>query len=388
MTIPDEAEIAIVGGGISGTSIAHSLSKRGMDDVIVLEKETLGSGSTGRSAGVIETQFLDEFEIEIRAKSMELFEEIFRDSRAEFHRVGYMRLLTDPDYEETYRKSVEIQTRHGIDDARFIDVSEIEALVPDLNVSDVHGALWGPSDGYADPYTVTQVYAERARERGVAVETGVEVTGVRTKGTAVAGLETTEGTIDCDVVVNAAGPCAPRFAEMVDLDIEAAPYRRQLLVAQPGDGESFGYTVPMVMEYTPAGTKPGLYFRDEGGEQLVMGLHQEASSDEEPTDPNRYKQSYDEELALAVFDLLDHRAPAFTDLDIVDGWAGIYTITPDTKPIIDEHPDLANYFVAAGFSGKGFQVGPMTGEIMADLILGDTPPVMDDISPVRLNRFE
>ncbi|WP_408960312.1 NAD(P)/FAD-dependent oxidoreductase [Natrinema sp. 74] len=388
MAVPDSAEIVIVGGGITGVSIANNLAKQGQTDIVLLEKKQLASASTGRSAGVIETQFMTEFDVEIRAQAVAEFERLAQETRAEFNQVGYARLLMDPEEEETYRKSIRIQRRYGIDDARYVEGDELQELVPDMNTEDVHGAIFGPSDGYADPYTITQVYAERAQERGVDIRTGVEAETVVTRGGDIKAIETSDGRIECTSVVNAAGPWAPQFAEDVDLDLPAAPYRRQVLVAEPPADFELGYTVPMVMEYTPAGSKPGLYFRDEGGEQAMMGLHQEVSEDEQPADPDIYEKSHDQEFALDVFDLIDHRVPEFTDFKIANGWAGIYTITPDTEPIIDRHPDLPEYYIAAGFSGKGFQIGPMVGRIVADLILDGGTDTVSDLGPVALDRFE
>lgn len=378
----------VVGGGITGVSTANALAKAGVDDVVLLEKRSLASASTGRSAGIVETQYFSDFDVELRAQSLREFERLSTETRAEFNQVGYVRLLMDPADEEQFRESVQIQHRHGVDDARFLEPAELEAVVPDLNVSDVYGAIYGPNDGYADPHTITQIYAERARKRGATVRTGVAAESVVVDGDAVHAVETTEGRIDCETVVNAAGPWAPQFAEGVGLDLPAAPYRRQILVAEPPEGTNPGYTVPTVMEYTPAGSKPGLYFRDEGGDQMILGLHQEVGAEEEPVDPDRYQTDYDEDVALEIFGLLDYRAPSFADYGVVNGWSGLYTITPDTQPIIDHHPTVEGYFVAAGFSGKGFQIGPVVGEIVADLVLDGETEVVSDLGPVRLDRFE
>jgi sarcosine oxidase subunit beta len=378
----------VVGGGIIGVSTANALTRAGMDDVVVLEKRSLASGSTGRSAGIVETQYFSEFDVELRAQSLREFERLATETRAEFDQVGYVRLLMDPADEERFRESIRTQHRHGVDDARFLEPAELETVVPDLNATDVYGAIYGPSDGYADPHTITQIYAERARERGATVRTGVAAESVVVDGNTVQAVETSDGRIDCEAVVNAAGPWAPQFAEGVGLDLPAAPYRRQILVAEPPEAETLGYAVPTVMEYTPAGSKPGLYFRDEGGDQVILGLHQEVGAEEEPADPDRYRTDYDEDVALEIFDLLDHRAPSFADFGVVNGWSGLYTITPDTQPIIDQHPTIEGYFLAAGFSGKGFQIGPPVGEIVADLVLDGETDVVSDLEPVRLDRFE
>ena len=388
MTVPERAAVVVVGGGITGVSVANSLTKAGMDDVVLLEKRSLASASTGRSAGIVETQYFTDFDVEIRAQSLREFERLAAETRAEFTQVGYLRLLMDPADEARYRESIRVQRRHGIDDARYLEPAEIEALVPDLNVADVHGGIYGPSDGYADPYTITQLYAERARDRGAQIHTGVAAESVLVEGEAVRAVETSEGTIECETVVNAAGPWAPTFAEGVGLDLPAAPYRRQILVAEPPAGADLEYTVPTVMEYTPGGSNPGLYFRDEGDEQVILGLHQEVGTEETPADPDRYRTEYDESVALEIFDLLAHRAPAFADFGVVNGWSGLYTITPDTQPIVDRHPTVAGYYVAAGFSGKGFQIGPAIGEIVADLVLEGETDVVSDLAPMKLDRFD
>lgn len=384
MTIPS-ASIVIIGGGITGVSIAESLAKRGETDVAVLEKDHLAAGSTGKSAGVIETQYLSEFDIELRAKSIQEFKRLASETRADFHQIGYIRLLANPEGEEQFRESIRIQQRYGVDDAKYLSADEVAELVPDLNMSDIHGAIYGPSDGYADPHTMAQVLAERASERGVHVLTGTEVVDVVTSGSQVRAVETSKGRITCDIIVNAAGPWAARLAKQVGLEIPAAPYRRQILVAEAED--SLNYTIPMVMEYTPKGNKPGLYFRQEGDEQVLMGLHREVGADESPVNPDRYDQSFDESFALDVFESLDQRAPRFTEFSVRNGWSGVYTITPDTEPIVDRHPNLDGYYIATGFSGKGFQLAPIVGDIVADLVLEGRPKIVDDISTIGLERF-
>ncbi|WP_335998888.1 NAD(P)/FAD-dependent oxidoreductase [Halorientalis halophila] len=384
----DHASIVVVGGGIIGVSIANALTKAGVEDVLVLEKDSLASGSTGRSAGVIETQYFTDFDVAIRAYSLRAFERVADETRAEFPQVGYVRLLMDPDDEERFRESIRIQRRHGVDDARFLDPSEVATVVPDLNVEDVHGAIYGPSDGYADPYTMTQIFAERARTNGATVHTGVAAESVAVDDGEVRAVETSEGRVECETVVNAAGPWAPRLAAQTGLELPAAPYRRQVIVAEPPEEDAPDYTIPTVMEYVPGGSKAGVYFRGEGANQVLLGLHQEVGTDEEPSDPDRYSTDYDESVVLEISDLLDHRAPAFSDLSVVNGWSGLYTITPDTQPIIDTHPSIDGYVLAAGFSGKGFQIGPAVGEIVSDLVLDGETDLVPDLSPVSLSRFE
>jgi sarcosine oxidase subunit beta len=384
-----QPRVAVVGGGISGTSIANSLAERGVDDVVLLERDSIASGTTGRSSGVFETQYFDAFDVELRAKANERFAQLETETRARFHRVGYVRLLLDPADREHFERGVRLQHEYGIDDAQFLSPEEVTDLVPDVTVEDVHGAMYGPNDGYADPSTLAQIYAKRAMDRGADVRTGVEVTGIATADERVTGVETSDGHVSCDVVVNAAGAWSPRLAADVGLDIPVAAYRRQVLVAEPPP--NLEYTVPMTIESRIENPKPGVYARDETGESLLFGYFTDDEwndPEETPADPDNHAKGYDIDYATMLLERLEHRFPRFADCEISGGWSGLHITSADGQPILDEHPDLDGYFLATGFSGKGFQISPMTGELITDLIVHGEPRVMDTMEKFRLDRFD
>lgn len=381
--------VVVVGAGISGTSIANSLTKRGVEDVTLVDKQNVASGTTGRSVGVIETQYFSEFEVALRAKCNEVFEDLARETHAEIERCGYVRLLLDETDRRAFERGIELQHAHGIDDACMLSTDEVADLVPELNTADVRGAMYGPSDGYADPATFAQLFARRARGRGATLLTGTTVTGVRTECGAVTGVRTENGTLDCDVVVNAAGPWSPRLARDAGLEIPVAAFRRQVLVAEPPGG--LPYTVPMVIESRLANEQPGVYFRDEGGDALLLGYFSDdeySDPDENPANPDDYSQRYDQSFALKLQERLEHRAPEFAEFPVTNGWAGLHITSADGKPIVDRHPDVDGYYLATGFSGTGFQIAPMTGELMADLIVHGEPRVLDHMKPFRISRFD
>jgi len=387
----DPGSVVVVGAGISGTSIANSLTKRGIEDVTLVDKQNVASGTTGSSVGVIETQYSSEFDVALRAKCNEVFDQLESDTVAEIKRCGYVRLLLDEADRDTYERGIEIQHEHGIDDACMLSTDEVADLVPELNTEDVLGAMYGPSDGYADPSTFAQVFSRQAQERGATFLTNTTVTGIETNDGAVTGVETDDGTLDCDVVVNAAGPWSPRLARDVGLNIPVAAFRRQVLVAEPPDGRDLEYTVPMVIESRLADKRPGIYFRDEVGEALLLGYFSDDEwndPDEVPADPGNYSKTYDQSFALKILEQLEHRAPDFADFPITNGWAGLHITSADGEPILDRHPNLDGYYLATGFSGKGFQISPMTGELVTDLILHGEPRAMDHMEPYRLARFD
>jgi len=175
----------------------------------------------------------------------------------------------------------------------------------------------------------------------------------------------------------------------IDLPVEA--YRRQVLVAEPPEGEELEYTVPMVIESRIDDKQPGIYVRDELGDALILSYFTDDEwndETEDPADPDSYDRGYDEEFALNVLDEVEHRAPRFAEFPITNGWAGLHITSADGQPILDRHPELEGYFVATGFSGKGFQIAPMTGELMADLVMYGEPQAMDHMEPYRLARFD
>jgi glycine/D-amino acid oxidase-like deaminating enzyme len=235
------------------------------------------------------------------------------------------------------------------------------------------------------------VFARRAQKQGATFLTNTTVTGVKTENGTVTGVETEDGILDCDVVVNAAGPWSPRLAQDVGLDIPVAAFRRQVLVAEPPNGRKLEHTVPMVIESRLTNKRPGIYFRDEIGEGLLLGYFSDDEwndPDEVPVDPDDYSRNYDQSFALKILEQLEHRAPEFADFPVTNGWAGLHITSADGEPILDRHPNLDGYYLATGFSGKGFQISPMTGELITDLILHGEPRAMGHLEPYRLERFD
>lgn len=328
-----------------------------------------------------------EFEVEALSKSKRIIRDLAERTKAQYYPIGYLRLLLDPQYKDVYKKSIPIQRSYGVEDSIYLESDQVSDIIPDVNTADVHGALYGPSDGYTDPETLTQVYAKLAQENGVTIRTGVEVTDVKTKHGRVDAVETTDGTVDCDVVVNAAGGWAPVLADMVDLDLPAAPYRRQVVIGKPDT--DLDYTMPAVMAYTPETKDQGVYFRDDKSGKLFLSLHKDVGEEEAPIDDlDHFDYDHDMAFVLDLTDAIEQRIPEIADFSIINGYACFYTITPDSQPIVDAHPDLEGYYVTTGMSGKGIELSPIMGALTADLVIDGEPKAMANISPFRLARFE
>jgi sarcosine oxidase, subunit beta len=378
--------IVVIGGGAIGASCFAHLVERGERDVLLVEQAGFASGSTGRSAAVVETQYLARDKIALCARSMGLFLRLERERGLPFAHHGYLRLGHTAEDVERFHASVAIQREHGITDAVVLDPSDVARRFPALRVDDLSGALFGPSDGYIDPVRYCELLVQQGRDGGGRVLTGRRVTSIRLAQGRVAGVEAGGETIACQAVVNAAGAWARQVGEMAGVGIPIGGYRRQLVVFEPA--EPFAAPLPMVMDYTPGVEREGLYFRDDTSRRLVAGLHWEGYGDwERPEDPDQYRHDADWEYSARVAELMGTRYRDAGRLSVTGGWAGLYPLTPDSLPIVGEAATVPGFWNSVGGGGVGLQTSPALGAIVADLLTKGQTDVLPDLTPYRLERF-
>ncbi len=373
--LPKIADIVIIGGGCMGTSTAYYLAQRGAKNVVLLERERfLGMGSTGRNAGGVRYQFSTEVNIRLSIFSLEVishFEELFGMSAA-YNPIGYMFLLTTPAEVATFKANVALQNRVGVPWVRYLEPKEIAEIAPLVNLENVIGGTLCTRDGLADPNTITQGFAKSASQLGAKVETETTVTAIKTDHGRVSAVVTNRGEIATHAVVNCAGPWAAQIGKMVKLDIPIAPVRRQFFTtdALAGLPRDHVFTIEF-------GTS--LYFHPEGP-GLLVGM---SNADEKPGDTC----AIDEEFHLKMLERALYRFPLLEHARVAKQMAGLYEVTPDDEPIIGQARALPGLYIAAGFSGHGFQHSPATGKVMSELILDGAAKTVD-ISMLDLERFE
>jgi sarcosine oxidase subunit beta len=379
-------KVVVIGGGAIGASTFYHLAGRPGLDVLLVEQAGFASGSTGRSAAVVETQYLDADKIALCAWSMRLFRRLEREHGLPFVHHGYLRLGHTPDDVRRFERSVAIQREHGVTDAVCLEPAEATRRFPMLRLDDVSGALLGPSDGHVDPVRYCELLVELGRARGGQVLAGRRVTGLRQAGPRVTGVEVDGETIGCDAVVNAGGAWARRLAAMAGLELPVDGYRRQLVVFEPP--EAFPEPVPMVMDYTPGVEREGLYFRDDTARRLIAGLHWEIHGDwERPDDPDAFKADPDWDYVARCAELLGERFRDAARLRSAGGWSGLYPLTPDSLPILGPAPGVTGFHNAVGGGGVGLQLSPALGAITADLLVRGETDVLANLAPYRLERF-
>src|SRR5438046_178891 len=260
MGLPRSASAVIIGGGVVGCSIAYHLARRGARDVVVLERESVGGGTTSKAAGGIRVQFAHEPEVGVSPEAIQVFERFKDECGADpgYTKIGYLYLLAEPRQLRAFETRIALQRRLGAD-VRVLTPDDAKRLVPALRVDDLVAGVWGPQDGMAGPAEVTNAYARRARELGARIVEGVEVRAIDLKTRRV---RTSDGDIEARVIVNAAGPRAARVGRMVGVDIAVHPRRRHIFFTEP---------FPEIAGPTPLTTDrgSGMYFRKEM-EQLLI----------------------------------------------------------------------------------------------------------------------
>ncbi|WP_423746229.1 FAD-binding oxidoreductase (plasmid) [Haladaptatus sp. SPP-AMP-3] len=368
--------VVVVGGGIVGCSSAYYLSERGAD-VVLCERSNIGAGSTERSAGGIRAQFSTPVNVALSRASMRVwdrFEEEF-DADIALRRSGYLFLVRDEDSGDELAETVAMQNEQGVP-SELLTPEEAREVCPGLRADLFRAATYSPNDGFADPHLALQAFAARAREVGTDVRTGVEVTDVLGDAGGVTGVETTDGTVDADFVVNAAGPWASSVAEMAGLDLPISPERRQMAVVNPET--PVAESVPLTIDLDT-----GSYFRPEREGAALVGGH---FGGDTTADPNAFDQTTDLDWTIEAVEKASDWTTYFgPESRIRRGWAGLYAVTPDHHPIIEE--TVPGFVNAVGFSGHGFQHAPATGQLVTELVF-DGEPSLVDVSGLDADRFE
>jgi len=365
------ADIVIIGGGIMGTSAAYYLAKRGASDVVLVEKDLLVQATTGLSVGGIRQQFSHPANIRLSQHSLR----VFKNFKAEFgvdiyfRAAGYLFLAQKETTWNDFLSSVDTQRQMNVP-VEVLSPEEIKHRWPYLRVDDLKGGTFGPEDGYADPYLVAMGFADQARRLGVHMEEKTEVTGIRVKNGRVEGVETSGGSISTPVVVDVAGPWGGEVARMAGINIPVKPFRRQVFATSPFD--AIPKPVPMVIDQDVT-----FYFRGEEP-NILMGMS-------DPDEPSSFHTHVDRDFMERVTEAAVFRAPILEKAEIIRGWGGLYTITPDDNPVIGAIPAVEGFICAIGFSGHGFQHGPAMGLILSELILDGHTEF--DLKPFAYDRF-
>jgi sarcosine oxidase subunit beta len=369
----DTAEVVIIGGGVMGCSMLYYLAKQGVINTLLLERDVLGSGSTGRSQAICRMHYSNPVTASMAWESLKVFSN-FNETvggPSGFVKTGYL-VVVEPEDRPGLEQNIAMQQELGISTG-LVTPAQVKELAPMLAVSDEEGLAWEPESGYADPFLVTTSYAARAREMGAEIALRSPVTGVEVSGGRVRAVLTRQGRVETPAAVVAAGPWSRQLLGQVGIEAPLSAVRHQVaLVTRPIDRLPHH---PIVGDIAQS-----FSFRPDASPLTMIGFG------EEEVDVDSYNQGVDLPQLPEIMERLIRRMPAMSDSYFRGGWSGLFTVTPDWHPILDRVPGIEGLYCAVGFSGHGFKLSPAIGRSMAELITQGRATSID-LTPLRFSRF-
>lgn len=367
-----KANIVIIGAGISGTSIAYHLAKKGMKDIVVVDRGYLTNGSTGRCGAGVRMQWATKNNCIMAKKSIEFFEkakEILEyPGDIEFKQEGYLILAVTPEEDIQFTKNVALQNSLGIDSVK-VTREEAKKIVPHINTNAFISATFCHKDGHLNPFKMNDAFYQAAKRLGVKFFFHETVESIRVENGLIQSVITDKQIIETHQVVNAAGGYAKEIGEMAGVKIPVYAEKHEILVTEPIEK----IQRPMVMSFSK-----NLYCQQVPQGSFVMGRG----------DPDALHNhdigsgwKFLDEMAKTVTEFL----PVIGELRVIRQWAGSYTMSPDRQPILGAVPELKGFYVACGFSGHGFMFAPMTGLVVSEIIMGEKPSL--DMADLSIDRF-
>jgi 4-methylaminobutanoate oxidase (formaldehyde-forming) len=382
MTLPDKVQIVVIGGGIIGCSTAYHLARDHKADVVLLEQGRLTSGSTWHAAGLVGQLRSSASITRVLKYSVDLYKRLDAETglATGWKMTGCLRLATTPDRWTEFRRLATTARSFGME-MHLISPEEVRRMSPLMDVSDLIGASWLPTDGQASPSDITQSLAKGARMHGARIIEGVRVTGFVTAGRRITAVRTDRGDIACETVVNCAGMWARQVGAMAGVTVPLQPLKHQYIVTDRIPG--LGADAPTIRD-----PDRRTYFKEEVG-GLVMGGYE---PDPQPWILDDVPPDWEFRLFDDDYDHFEQhmnqaiaRIPALREAGVKQMINGPESFTPDGNFILGAAPECANMFVGAGFNAFGIASGGGAGWVLAEWAMTGEAPL--DLWVVDIRRF-
>ena len=369
-------ETVVIGGGVMGTSILYNLVSRGVKAPVLLERDTLGSGSTGRSSGLIRMHYSTEINARLAWESFKIFKNFDEMVGGDvgFVHTGFMAIVGE-DAIEGLEHNVALQQAVGIDTS-IVSLEEARELAPAFHLEEGEAFAWEPQSGHGDPSGTALAYSTRARELGATVVLESPARGVEIESGRVVAVTTATERYETPIAVVATGPWSRRFLSGLGIELPLESTRHEVFHLRRSMDK---------IPFHPSGADMAnlVYFRPEGADLTLVGN----GNVEEEVDPDTYNPRPTMDHLEDVWLRLARRIPEIADAEFFTGYAGLYTSTPDLHPIVDKVDGVDGLYICTGYSGHGFKLSPAVGIVMAELILEGAARNID-ISALRMDRFE
>ncbi len=357
-----------------GCGILYNLAERGVTDTVLLEKDVLGSGSTGRSQAILRMHYSNEVTTRLAWDSLAIFRDFHEivGMPSGYTKTGYF-VIVGPEDRAAMLENVAMQRAVGVDTS-IVTAEDVREIAPMVRTNDGESFAYEPESGYADPYSVTTGYANAARDRGARILSESPAVGIEITANRVTAVLTENGRIETPIAVVAAGPWSGPLLASVGVDAPLRPIRHQvIMLRRPQD------IVPdhpiigdVVNDMSP---------RPDAGNLTLIGV-----GEDEEASPDTFNQGVDMPIVEATFEKLVKRMPGMAQALFRGGWSGLFTTTPDWHPILDKVEGIDGLYLAVGFSGHGFKLSPMIGVVMSELITQGRATSLD-ISELGMKRF-
>ncbi|MFS2033128.1 FAD-dependent oxidoreductase [Polaromonas sp. CT11-55] len=381
-TLPGHAEIIIVGGGIAGCSVAYHLAKMGKTDVLLLEQGKLTSGTTWHAAGLVGQMRPNRNMTQMSKYGIELYASLEAETglATGWKQCGSVNVARTPERMKVLRKQVAMANSFGVE-CHEISPQEAGDKYPIMRTDDLQGAIWLPGDGKANPADLCMSLAKGARNRGVKMLEGIEVTGVIIENGRAVGVRTAQGEVRCEVLVNCAGQWARQFGRLAGVNVPLYSAEHFYIVTGK---------IPGVHPMLPVMRDPDgyIYYKEEVGGLVMGGFEPQAKPWRMDPIPSTFQfelldEDWDQFEPLMTAAL--HRTPCLETAEVKMLLNGPESFTPDGNFILGEAPELRNYFVCAGFNSAGIANSGGAGRLMAEWIVGGEPGT--DLWDVDIRRF-